>query len=879
VETVTDPLGGVTRYAYDALGRQTAETNPNGETTSYAYDALGRVLSVTDPNGNSEAFAYDALGRILTASDPNGAVALYAYDASGNVIRLVEKGVTSDFEYDALNRLTKATINGKADRVTLYEYDGRGLVTRTVNALGDGKAYTYDANGNLLSETDEDGFVTEYAYNALNLVQSINYSGGKSVQFRYDAAGRLVEMEDWTGRTSFTLDLLGRITEVNDRNKVTGYAYDANGNQSGITYPDGSSVAKTYDALNRLAGVTDADGTVSYTYDSAGLVQSMLYPNGISELYTYDPAGRLLEITQEQNGASEPLNSFAYDAAGNIVENEGAGTGDARLELVTGEYNGLNQMTSRTVMNLLGGVTGEYTYTYDRRGNLVEETETLSGDVKTYEYDATNKMVRGVNANGEVSEYTYNGLGILVSHAATDEYGVTVATDFVVDYTSEIENNLMAYVSDGIQYRYAYGLGLGKISATVNGTLKLYIQNDRLGSGRFASDATGVRVAHTYLDMWGYVYSQEKAEFGGKTINILDNFTNHDYDEILGIYYANARFYDPVMMRFLASDPARDGLNWYTYADGNPLRFVDPTGLSFFGDVGNFFAGIGKGIAKGAAYWWNGVEVMIRGETKEVLDWASEDGSFDWESVQDAYYDGREELLNSDNIGLQILGGISMSVASMAKGAYELANVAVDAAIGVADGIVEGFIPTYDSTWDPTHDELYYGTKIIGNGVVALLSIAGIFAGAAITTGGAALVPVSGPGGVAVSALGIALVGITSSVLVQSVEAAIGSYGDIVDYFDSPNGYGGSSSGEGSSVDELSKEIAEWLGSDSRVITNDSGDKIFLSKDGTRRVRFDMNRPNPHNNPHMHFEELIDGKWKSASPDISQIYPRDVPHN
>jgi RHS repeat-associated protein len=79
--------------------------------------------------------------------------------------------------------------------------------------------------------------------------------------------------------------------------------------------------------------------------------------------------------------------------------------------------------------------------------------------------------------------------------------------------------------------------------------------------------------------MWGYVYSQEKAEFGGKAINILDNFTNHDYDEILGIYYANARFYDPVMMRFLASDPARDGLNWYTYADGNPLRFVDPLGL------------------------------------------------------------------------------------------------------------------------------------------------------------------------------------------------------------------------------------------------------------------------------------------------------------
>jgi len=44
-------------------------------------------------------------------------------------------------------------------------------------------------------------------------------------------------------------------------------------------------------------------------------------------------------------------------------------------------------------------------------------------------------------------------------------------------------------------------------------------------------------------------------------------------------------------------------------------------------------------------------------------------------------------------------------------------------------------------------------------------------------------------------------------------------------------------------------------------ITNKSGDKVFISSDGTRRIRFDINNTSPHNNPHGHVEEFINGKW------------------
>ena len=80
-------------------------------------------------------------------------------------------------------------------------------------------------------------------------------------------------------------------------------------------------------------------------------------------------------------------------------------------------------------------------------------------------------------------------------------------------------------------------------------------------------------------------------------------------------------------------------------------------------------------------------------------------------------------------------------------------------------------------------------------------------------------------------------------------------------------------------VQNISKELADWLGPNSKVITNSSGDKVFVSQDGLRKIRFDMNNPNPHNSPHMHIEELVNGKWKPVDPNNAQIYPIDVPHN
>jgi hypothetical protein len=82
---------------------------------------------------------------------------------------------------------------------------------------------------------------------------------------------------------------------------------------------------------------------------------------------------------------------------------------------------------------------------------------------------------------------------------------------------------------------------------------------------------------------------------------------------------------------------------------------------------------------------------------------------------------------------------------------------------------------------------------------------------------------------------------------------------------------------EGATWDQTpaARAINRWLGNDVRVVTNPAGDTIFLSKDGLRRVRFDIKRPSPHNSPHTHVEEFVNGKWRKSGP----IYPTDVPHN
>ena len=74
------------------------------------------------------------------------------------------------------------------------------------------------------------------------------------------------------------------------------------------------------------------------------------------------------------------------------------------------------------------------------------------------------------------------------------------------------------------------------------------------------------------------------------------------------------------------------------------------------------------------------------------------------------------------------------------------------------------------------------------------------------------------------------------------------------------------------STEKALQAAKDWLGKEVRAITNKEGDSVFMNKAGTKKLRFDIKHPHPHENPHAHIEELINGKWRGV-----RIYPRDVP--
>jgi len=72
---------------------------------------------------------------------------------------------------------------------------------------------------------------------------------------------------------------------------------------------------------------------------------------------------------------------------------------------------------------------------------------------------------------------------------------------------------------------------------------------------------------------------------------------------------------------------------------------------------------------------------------------------------------------------------------------------------------------------------------------------------------------------------------------------------------------------------EASKEVKQFLGEGYRTITNRYGDKVFVSKDGLRKIRFDFKNPRG-DRPHAHVEVFQNGRWRDSVPGSHRVYPK-----
>ena len=160
--------------------------------------------------------------------------------------------------------------------------------------------------------------------------------------------------------------------------------------------------------------------------------------------------------------------------------------------------------------------------------------------------------------------------------------------------------------SESVKARYSYDPMGRRKSKTVNGVTTSHIWDkdnivyETKGDGsKLASYYRGIHLAAIdngaidyYLydnhgDITGMKYGIGEIiydAFGNQTSDTTGGYNPFRYnsqytDAESGLIYLRARYYDPSIGRFMAEDPVKDGLNWYAYCAGNPVNFVDPSGL------------------------------------------------------------------------------------------------------------------------------------------------------------------------------------------------------------------------------------------------------------------------------------------------------------
>ena len=631
------------RYAYDALNRRVAVMDGRGNTSTTTYNGLGQVAYVEDGATNRTTYVYDQYGRQVEVIDALNQSTFSVYDLRGNVVRQYGATYPVWYEYDVHGRMTAmattrdttldpATVdsldNPSLD-VTRWVYDpATGLLVQKLYDDGKGPSYTYSPDGKLATRTWARGVVTEYGYDALGSLLSVNYSDATpDVAYTYDRLGRqlsAIAVGVSTNLYAYSTNTLELVSEIQN-GVVLDRSRDTFGRESGIALESDYDVSYAYDGYGRFASVAHAQSTNTFVYSyvpGSTLVSGMTASSGHAWTRSYDHQRNLItSVTNSFNGNLISAFDYANDALGRRT---------ARLDVLPGEvaitnafgYNVRSEVTSA----LMG--TNAYGYVFDPIGNRIVATN--NAEVTSYAANELNQYTNilcvsatprepthdddgnmtflpntsGGEAGGEGWYFQWDGENRLIGVSSNDVLLATHTYDHQsrrVGKFSHEDAKTRSYVYDG--WNLIQELTHSQTYTLTNSFVwGLDLSGSLQGAGGVGGLLAVVKDSATYIPAWdvngniteyvsteGTIVAHREYDPLGGTVAITGlmadqfnfGFSTHYRDQEIGLIYCKNRYYDPETERFLSRDPIEEagGSHVYAYVLNNPINDFDGFGL------------------------------------------------------------------------------------------------------------------------------------------------------------------------------------------------------------------------------------------------------------------------------------------------------------
>ncbi|NUP12223.1 MAG: RHS repeat-associated core domain-containing protein [Polyangiaceae bacterium] len=370
------PDGTRTTFVYDCHANLIEKRDPRGVHT-YGYDGWGRCTRSTDPMGSTRSFTWSDRGHLVGIQEEDGSRRQYSYDRDGNLASVVDARGRTEMQYGLAGRLH--FVLGPTGDETRFYYDREGRMTRIRNAAGEEHRFERRSDGQVTTERTFDG---------------------RTISYRYDLLGRVVQKGERGERVTFERDLLGRVCKREHADGASEmFVYDTRGDIVAATTPDTQLTFQRNPIgwIVRETQVVDGEPMeVAVDYDDMARLARLTTSFGHSLHVERDPKGEFLDVLLDR----EERVRVRVDALDREIARElpGGGRIDTR-------YDPLGRLSGRRVFMPGATAAGEPDWVGDSpRGVTVDQRFQFVGD----------ELVSAWDGAGGSTEYTYDPLGRLL---------------------------------------------------------------------------------------------------------------------------------------------------------------------------------------------------------------------------------------------------------------------------------------------------------------------------------------------------------------------------------------------------------------------------------------------------------------------------------